>query len=973
MDKTTKEKTQLLLTLLRLIYPSYFGDDKPTLTTAIVKYNGEQYPKKWILEETFKTAQIPQDSSDIGVAIRKLEEIYAGSENTTQMPEYKEQTSTVTQGLDEKIEKSDKRDADIRETRENAQREVERARVRTEAIIKEQQKIQEQIAKSKLAQPKLDNVKIYANITIPEPPFLDEKEQADFDTLRNYAENNKEELIEDLAGEIEAKLSKAKNDIAPEQIKLIARDQAEIIVEKIQNIEVVQKELPKIVQLAILDSVITDTTILPSVVNTKEGLESVVHSSQILYNEASTELFSEQIIENILGKKFKLRISGPNIEDVKVTFSTDQSDNSVPLNLGQINNDATAIQERQNRIIEEAKNITVTEAKNHFYSNASTFIDNRINTLPNGKIKTLYNSPSVRAILTRNGLPSYLEFNATSPTGRLVMKYAPQYAPYFDAFKQVTGISVGISVSSKIIPMKFGGGVMPFSKIVSIQQIKWAGTPYTYGFAVGKKVAFGAGKKVVEQGAGSLIGKVAGQLTGKVAGSGLAATMSASFAAALSWIPFAGQIIGATVGYLFGKILEKVNWAKVKKFMGEYVLPLAVGGGLVMFGAPVAGLVAGGLMFGVARGATLASMTAGAHGVLGFIGSSIGIAIATPVIIAILVIPPLVAFIMLVINNSAYVVPPSISTTGADNPYMLVTKTANPSKTTNSTNNKTTVAYTVEIRALKSPLTNLRLVDAECTVIKKNNAKINCPPEDIPEFEADLSISPTSPYSFTFFVNYDSGYGDALVFDTITIAADTIEESNIVTEGSASVCFGDCPQNCAKVSNDADDWPPGLASNVTGALSNISKYQGFTAKLCPKNETINLCYSPSQISEGSYAWHAAGTGIPASCDIFFNEKGVRSEPDARFLATHELTHHIQGMGGGFFVGYLASGAFFELGAKGLCTYSRTEGISLEAQKESMAEAAALYVNSTPSWTACAGNYSSKYPKNFSWAQKFMTQ
>jgi hypothetical protein len=334
-----------------------------------------------------------------------------------------------------------------------------------------------------------------------------------------------------------------------------------------------------------------------------------------------------------------------------------------------------------------------------------------------------------------------------------------------------------------------------------------------------------------------------------------------------------------------------------------------------------------------------------------------------------LVLPPLVALIMLVINNSAYVVPPSISTTGADNPYMLVTKTANPSKTTNPTNNKTTVAYTVEIRALKSPLTNLRLVSAECNVIKKNNAKINCPPEDIPEFEADLSISPTSSYSFTFFVNYDSGYSDALVFDTITIAADTIEESNIVTEGSASVCFGECPQNCAKVSNDADDWPTGLEENATIALGIISKYQGLTSKLCPNNETVNLCFSKSQIKQGYYAWHAAGSGVPKSCDIFFNEKGVGDPKDASFIITHELIHHVQEIKATEIVKYLVSGGYNELSGKGFCTYGDTAGSSTEA----MAEAAALYVNSTPSWDACAGNYSSKYPRNFSWAQKFMTQ
>ena len=107
----------------------------------------------------------------------------------------------------------------------------------------------------------------------------------------------------------------------------------------------------------------------------------------------------------------------------------------------------------------------------------------------------------------------------------------------------------------------------------------------------------------------------------------------------------------------------------------------------------------GGLLFGVARGATLAGIGVGIFNLFGIIGRSIGIAIATPVIVTLLVLPPLVAFIMLVINNSAYVVPPfsSSSSTGADNPYLLVTKTAEPSKISNPTS-KTTVTYTVSLK-----------------------------------------------------------------------------------------------------------------------------------------------------------------------------------------------------------------------------------------------------------------------------------
>ncbi|MEK7075568.1 MAG: hypothetical protein AAB948_02125, partial [Patescibacteria group bacterium] len=67
-------QAKTLLTALENYYPSYFGSDKPI--SSNFKIQNKVYPKKWVLEETFKLAEIPQDSSDIGIAIRKLEEIY---------------------------------------------------------------------------------------------------------------------------------------------------------------------------------------------------------------------------------------------------------------------------------------------------------------------------------------------------------------------------------------------------------------------------------------------------------------------------------------------------------------------------------------------------------------------------------------------------------------------------------------------------------------------------------------------------------------------------------------------------------------------------------------------------------------------------------------------------------------------------------------------------------------------------------
>ncbi len=181
--------------------------------------------------------------------------------------------------------------------------------------------------------------------------------------------------------------------------------------------------------------------------------------------------------------------------------------------------------------------------------------------------------------------------------------------------------------------------------------------------ATGTQIAIG-GIRFGEKMAGAIAVKGGTQVaivTGTQAGAQLAVGTSTILTKVLtfvgglsSWATFGLSAIG---GYLLGKIIEK--GPQIKKWFSEnapVLISIASLGGLA-FGGPGVGFATLGV--GLAITGTLGSFAAGAFGVLGFIGRSIGVAIATPVIITLLVIPSLVAFIMLVINNSAYVVPPA--------------------------------------------------------------------------------------------------------------------------------------------------------------------------------------------------------------------------------------------------------------------------------------------------------------------------
>lgn len=472
----------------------------------------------------------------------------------------------------------------------------------------------------------------------------------------------------------------------------------------------------------------------------------------------------------------------------------------------------------------------------------------------------------------------------------------------------------------------------------------------------------GAGKLATAAIAKTGIKKVATGVVAKtgvkafIAGLGLAG--GGPFGAAAAW--FVSEVVVRLGSKILSWIQRFIARNKDKFAIGGLLL---IGGGMLFGSLPL--VVGGGLlsMPGLIGGTTISQIGAGMASFFSAISAATLGAIGIPILITLLAFPVVIAFILFIINSGAYVVPPSplSFSTGQDNPYMSVTKEASPDKFGNPVGNAP-ITYTVTITATKSPLTNLTIVSSSCKVTKKDKSQTSCPPENIPEIPAGTTVTPGSPYSFTFTATYGQNLSDSLVFDSIEISADAPEESGITTSGSETVCIGDCPTSCMKVVDNGQTWPNGLRANVESAATTISsRFQDFAAEVCGAGE-INICYDPSQIDPGYFAWHKHSS----SCDVVFNQKGVGNQGDALFLLTHEVTHHVQSINGISISRYKASGGYAEVQNSGFCTYSDTKG----SITESMAEAAGLYA-SIPSWGGCVSNYKSQYPRNFSFAQGFM--
>ena len=310
------------------------------------------------------------------------------------------------------------------------------------------------------------------------------------------------------------------------------------------------------------------------------------------------------------------------------------------------------------------------------------------------------------------------------------------------------------------------------------------------GLTVGGSKVFAIGIKL---GQSSLAASVGSGGT-KVVASGLFAKIGATLGSLGTPVVAA---IGAAVGWVVGKIIQKIPWDKVKKY-ASFAIGVVLGIGAYAIAGPIAGISVGFGSYGlasVATGGAAGLKGAGANignfftALGGIVFSSIGM----PVLITILVFPVIVALILFVINSGAYIVPPTSEVFGGiSSPYIEITKTPDPPGPFTNNELPKTVNYNITIKAKKGVLTNVG-IKYDCQVTSSSSK--NCPSiSNIPS-SVD-SISPSLPYTFSYTSTYDKGYNDSSIIDTITVTADVAEKSGVTSETSASITFGAPPISC---------------------------------------------------------------------------------------------------------------------------------------------------------------------------------
>jgi len=325
----------------------------------------------------------------------------------------------------------------------------------------------------------------------------------------------------------------------------------------------------------------------------------------------------------------------------------------------------------------------------------------------------------------------------------------------------------------------------------------------------GKKFAMEAakqfGKKAVSTGA-RLAAKA-----GVVAASGAAATGTMGLSLLVQAALKAAKELWKKIKSLLPREINNWREKHKKEIAGSAVVLAGLGavlGNIFM--------VLGGVGLGIVGAGGFAGLTAWifARYVVPFF-----VRIGVMILATILGIAFVVAICYLIINQSAYMVPHNesaiIPPRSGQSQFFRVNKLVDGKAFQEYGNRGRVVTYEITITATQGTLENISFRES-CDVSKEGGVELDCPPmtnfttnfgpsKDDPEDTSPLPpapdvISPTTPYVLTYQRSFNTNYNDSLVIDTFRVTATTAGNTSSGA-GSASICFGDCPNNCPSI------WP----------------------------------------------------------------------------------------------------------------------------------------------------------------------
>jgi|GEM_PF-5594452 len=482
----------------------------------------------------------------------------------------------------------------------------------------------------------------------------------------------------------------------------------------------------------------------------------------------------------------------------------------------------------------------------------------------------------------------------------------------------------------------------------------------------GETIVGGVGTSVLPLGTAAIT-------TGTEAGAAAITATAGAEAGAAAGGPAAPitAIIGAVVGFIIGIVAGPLmEWFQKHKedLLLLFAAPIILAGAL--FGNPL--LLAAGTIGGVGALAAKAGGKTISGGVGHFLktilGAFTGIAIAEiagPLIAIIVGAPILIAFILFIINQSAYLVPPGKTSSAfgtLESKYVRVDKSAVPDGPFEN-DQEVSIVYTITISAKLGTLTDISF-EYGCSVYSKDPK--TCPnPTDIAangvSFADFTQATPETidfgtPYAITYKAVYPQGtYNDSAITDTFKVTTTSSQEQSSA-QAAKTILIGTPPTECIKVD---PAFPDNFENTIYQAIQNLqTEHPAYMVKLCSAWPTINIIWEKTQ-----HKWWGYYMG---GGKIKLTPAGLDNIILTTFIIGHETGHALADGSPGYFSQYERySGVAQE---RPLCTYDQSF-----IPDEAFAEAIGVYATGSALWTygqwGCLhGDFAAAYPHHYQFAK-----
>ena len=902
---------------LEIMLPGPLGLSEAPFRNKYKRWNSPMKLSKEVLEWTQQ-----DDVKDAYYVLTQWQETYSNppeyeTPTMTGAPESPVSATTPTESLRaQQAADLERRNADIKASVEKAKAQTQAEIARRQEYAKQRQIIRDQVTKTRVAQTELQGKRIPVRVELPKNPVLSQNEQTAYTRLKDLSQKNPVQIKEELSAAIQEKIpTSIKQNSTPEEVKLYADT---VATQAVANLRMASPPPPD-VETAILVTAAINKDVLQKAVSKPDtqkilgqGLNDLARIRMTAYQAPANAL------DMIVGPNVRKLILGPSPAEIHASFQSQGATHE--LDLGKLNtNYQSAL---QNPIFsyaqDEIKGKVLDFGKQQLLSRLSSFP-------PDSALGKLAASNQFKGALTM--LQPYTSFEFVGAEGlpgifgKFVMQFSPESAPLLSGFGNMMGIDFGIApISSAVTPIAADALAVTGGELVG-------------------ETAVVATTEVVTTTTGAVGGTGAGLVIGQF----------------VIPIPAIGAAIGAAIGWVGGKIAKIIPWKKVK----ENILPIATFAllfGLVFKdpfliaggGAGIAGnILLGGLPFSQR---SFSRFFRGVGNIFRIWVSAIAIALGTPILIILVIIPILTALMIIIINSGAYMVPPSQNSLLSTNPYIQVDKVADPPGPFQNTDLPLTISYTVTVTAKKSTLTNVQFTNT-CQIITTG------PQEDCPAVTppAPATIEPSSPFVFTYEETYTgSQYNDSIVIDTFKVTANTIEQGNVETSGSATISIGNPPTACLSI--DEAQWPSEYYTYIFNARATlVSNFSNYVSKVCLSYTDLPLKYNP--VGNGNlWGWNY-GTYID------FYQLGVKDQASALYILSHELGHSLAW---GAKTAYIYASYLAYPGIKSeapYCFYSVTSQWNAD---ESMPEAIALHIIEPQ-----CGTVQQKWPIHYQFLMKYV--